>query len=169
MSKLESKMLSGIAIILMIILHVMAGNTFVRKSFLFSNDTITQFASFGKICVSIYAFLSGCGMWTKYKQFNHNLGIKELFAIIFKRIRSFYLEYIPIVAIVAITRLPKNSFSVIEMLKNAVGISWSYNAAWWYVRYYLIMVIVLFPVSVLAHQFIMNKYVLKNIGGGLTA
>lgn len=164
MSKCESKMLAGIAIILMIILHVMAGNLFEHKSILLSDDMITSFARFGKICVSVYAFLSGYGMWTKYMQFNKNLEIHELIAMILKRIRNFYSFYFPIVVLVAVIKFPKEGISYVVMLKNIIGLSWSYNAAWWYVRYYLIMVIVLFPVSVLFYQFIMKKGISKKLG-----
>lgn len=41
--------------------------------------------------------------------------------------------------------LQDDAFDFIELIKNMIGLSHSYNAAWWYVIYYEVMVLILFP------------------------
>lgn len=68
MARDESKALSGIAILLMIALHVLAGSMYTDKSIIFPDEMITFGATFGKVCVSIFAFISGYGLTYSYKQ-----------------------------------------------------------------------------------------------------
>lgn len=164
MDKQESKMIAGVAIILMILLHVAGGNAFDTKSLLFDNDTITRVARFGKICVSLYAFVSGYGLWIRYKlgyAHEDSRAIKRIFKIyieILKRLFRFYIVYWPFVILGALlTTIFEQRFNAAELIKNAVGLSWSYNAAWWYARYYVVMLLFIYPVSILTYELLLKR------------
>jgi hypothetical protein len=143
-----------------------AGSAFPVKGIVGNHPVIGEAARFGKICVSIYAFISGYGLWTQYKQrcvAHENEEVndsKALIRSVLLRLRKFYLVYWPFVFVgAAVTFWQKGIFSGAELLKTLVGLSWSYNAAWWYVRYYLLMIMILYPLSIFVHK------VISKIGG----
>lgn len=165
MDKQESKMIAGAAIILMILLHAAGGNAFDTKSLLFNNAAITGAARFGKVCVSLYAFISGYGLWIRHKQGrvgeDSSSVIKRIFKIYiaaFKRLFRFYIVYWPFVILGAfLTIVFEQRFAVTELIKNAVGLGWSYNAAWWYVRYYVVMLLFIYPVSIFTYELLLKR------------
>lgn len=169
MQKTDSKIIAGTAIILMIFLHLLAGDMYPRKSIMIDDSIITSIAQFGKICVSLFAFISGYGLWKIYQS---QMGpikltginfIQKTAKIIFIRIKKFLIVYWPICLLGAIIKvIYEHEFSLIELLKNAIGKSWSYNYTWWYVRYYIIMLAFIYPCAL-----IIIRQLRKIQGGGI--
>lgn len=131
MTKYYSKLLYGIAILLMMFLRVAAGNMFSVKSLFLPDKALTLVAIFGKICVSIYAFISGFGLWKTYEKLEDK-SIQNLSVVIIKRLVKFWKVYWPICIMVAIEKV---IFDPFEFVKNMIGLSTSYNPACWYVVY----------------------------------
>lgn len=161
MTKYESKIISGIAIILMILLHTTAGSLFNIKSVIFDDTIITSIAMAGKICVSLFAFISGYGLWSQYKNAfydgsDHFNGIEWSKQV--HRVIGFLLKFWPFVFLGAILKmLFIHEFTFVELIKNMISWDFSYNAAYWYVRYYIFMVLILYPGTVLFYRsFICN-------------
>lgn len=148
MSKEDSKILYGVAILIMVFHHI-----FMNPSKL--GITCTNFIHmcgwFGKICVAIYAYISGYGLMVSFNE-NRNATLRKNNIIldyknIAGRIINFYLRYwvvffatIPLYLV-----LSKREIRFSEILMNFFGISFSYNGAWWYVKQYIVMLL-LFPV-----------------------
>ena len=106
------------------------------------------FGYYAKICVAMYAFVSGYGMLTKWNRndfrqtnkFCSGVGQSVMQAV------KFYTRYWLVLCVFLCLGIimGKYSFHGIEFLKNLIGISSSYNAEWWYVPVYVTMII-LFP------------------------
>lgn len=144
-----SKYIYGICILMMLWHHLFGFPERFNDGFtsiLGSNVFIlyTMIGYFCKICVSIYAFMTGYGLMAKY--FSTEVSIFNLFSQMFNRILNFYLKYWIVLIVFLMIGIILNvyTFNFIEFIKNAIGLSCIYNAEWWYVGYYLKMLL-LFP------------------------
>lgn len=151
-------MIQGLAILMMLYHHLFAtpeifGIEYFSLLHIGGINVEQKMAWFFKICVGIYAFVSGYGIYrsiekTKYENTHSFWGLLLAeYKIIFKKIVSFFLQYwlvfgifIVIVGFVFF----KRPFEIKEFLLNFLGISSSYNGAWWYVLQYMKMLL-LFP------------------------
>lgn len=154
-SKNKSKSLKFIAVILMVILHTFAFPDRIKEVEFISIYNINgnipiefYLARFGELCVGMFLFLSGYGLYIQYKD---NPNIKN----IFKRILKLYINYwivgvifIPIGVYLGIYKLNiKKLFFTITALKP------NYNSEWWFITLY-IMLVLLYPIII---KYI-NKY-----------
>ena len=157
-SKDDTKVVKGVAILLMIALHCFAfpdriGNydKIITLPLEIHGETLLQCVSkFGIICLSIYTFLSGIGM---YKQYN----LKGEYSVS-KRIIGFYKEYWKVFIIFlpigflffrnqnefcensAIYNIFKD-VSLEKIIKDFVGMESNYNREWWFVKTYFFALI----------------------------
>ena len=157
-TKEQSKMIQGLAILMMLYHHLFSTpEIFGIEYFSLLNiggiNIEQKMAWFFKICVGIYAFVSGYGIYRSIeKTKNENthsfwgLLIAE-YKIIFKKIVSFFMQYwlvfVIFIVIVGFVFF-KRPFEIKEFLLNFFGLSSSYNGAWWYVLQYMKMLLV-FP------------------------
>lgn len=149
----DTKVMKGIAILLMLMHHLWAfpERVFVNDGF---TDTFAVFGEywyyylgrFGKICVSMFLFLSGYGlMKTKQTGKLDLIGkVKGLYQTYWK----VFVIFIPI-AFLLFSNQPAyckdtgiysryNTYSNRDMLTNFLGLSSSYNPEWWFFRTYLV-------------------------------
>lgn len=107
---------------------------------------------FGRLCIAMYAFISGYGMMAKSMQ--KNLKFTEDIKLAIKQIIKFFIRYwIVFIIFVSIGfKFMGLKFEPEEFIKNFIGKSCSYNAEWWYVAYYVKMLI-MYPVI----KLIVNK------------
>lgn len=152
-SKDDIKMMQGIAVMLMVLHHLfgfpdrIAVPYYAMFNFSFANFEM-MLASFGRICVAIFSFCSGYGLYQKNmklvqrKRWTLAGGYKE----IFQSIKKFYFRY----WVVFVFFIPYGfykgiyEFVPLQFLKNVFGIACTYNKEWWYVYTYLRLLIV-FP------------------------
>ena len=119
----------------------------------FSNFPLTvHIGVFGKICVSIFFFLGGYGLYKKYfgKRYNLAERLKKLYFaywkifVIFVPIGFIFFSnqnaYCPDAGVYAAF----SQFSIKEFLLNVTGIESTYNKEWWFLINYAIA-LVLFP------------------------
>ncbi len=142
-SKRNGNILKGIAILLMYLHHlfgfperIIEPNAFIPISN--SVDIEYYLASFGKICVSMFLFLSGMGLsivGDKGRRYYLN------------KVISFYKAY-SIVFIIFISfgfiffgSVNGNEFELISFLKNVFLLNYDYNGEWWFAGVYLLCVI----------------------------
>lgn len=152
-SKENIKMIQGIAVMLMVFHHLFGFPDRISATYYapFDFNIIhleTMLAYFGRICVAIFIFCSGYGLYNKYKKMfvEHKWTLLKGYKIIFFSIKKFYLRY----WIVFIFFIPYGFYSNIyefiplQLIKNIFGIACTYNKEWWYVYTYLRLLIV-FP------------------------
>ncbi len=172
LTKNHSKILYGIAILMMLYHHLFAyperigGNYVDVTKLLFSNlDIELKLAWFSKMCVGIYAFISGYGLYNstkKCKDASNSMwrNLYEDYKNIIKHLISFYKKY----WLVFIIFVPigfvffDRTFSLKEFLMNFIGKKDSYNAEWWYVFQYIKMLIVFPIIDVYFFTFINISY-----------
>lgn len=158
-TKEQSKMLQGMAILMMLYHHLFAtpealGITYFSLLRFGTVNAELKTAFFFKLCVGIYAFVSGYGLCRVLNKETPALlkttegFFKRLFSdciTVLKRLFSFYTQYL----LVFIIFVPigfiffHREFVLSEFLLNLTGISSTYNGAWWYVLQYYKMLLLL--------------------------
>ena len=101
-----------------------------------------------KLCVAIYAFISGYGInKSKTVIFNENNYWLDAYSDSLRRILRFlckyWLVYFVVVPVGLI--LHKYSFNIPEMINNFIARRMTYSSEWWYVQQYISMLL-LFPI-----------------------
>lgn len=156
-TKEQSKALQGLAILMMLYHHLFStpealGVQYHSLLNIGGVNIELRMAWFFKICVGIYAFVSGYGLAkssaTQSPSYDDSFG-KILFKdykFVLKKLFSFFLQYwLVFILFVPIGFIFFGKPVVIsELLLNLFGISSSYNGAWWYVFQYMKMLLV-FP------------------------
>lgn len=137
-TKRDSKMLKGVAILAMLMLHLFCRrDNLPYTPLLWIGDTplIYYFGLFGDICVAIYCFVSGYAhyMQSSKTELQHR----------WKRLLRFSIPFWVIAAVFSVIGiLTGNSVipgSVKEFLLNCLTIKNSYNGAWWYANTYILL------------------------------
>lgn len=138
----KSNYLKGIAIILMLIHHLFAYPIRISPDIpvyhiVNSVDLEMYLGLFGKICVSMFLFLSGYGFSLK----------KEVsFHYIWGKLKNLYISYWIVLFIfvpIGIFFFPgeRYSLSLPLFLENLIGIKSTYNSEWWFFKLYVLYVL----------------------------
>ena len=141
MDKGQSLQLKGVAILMMLWLHlfntterVAACTTYIN--FLNGKPLVYVLARFCGLCVPVYLFISGYGL-AKSKDLDTSA--------LFRRLRRVYTHYwlvflifIPIGCFLAPALYPGNIW---EAVLNFLSISTSYNGEWWFLLPYAILLV----------------------------
>lgn len=151
LSRKESSIIQGIAVMLMVYHHLFGfPDRIVSEYVIVSNFSFlhigTILSYFGRICISVFAFCSGYGVYKKLSSiytYSFIANIKIGYAAIFKQAIKFFARYwivcalfIPIGYIMGVY-----SFQLVPLLKCLFGITFPYNVEWWYVNTYLTFLI----------------------------
>lgn len=146
-----TKQIKGIAIVLMVCNHlfpilnwIYSGNMYL--SIPLGGTTLAALVGgFGKICVSLFAFLSGYGMLYIYQGKGFNKAIsktfKNAFSVLLKYWFLLFALYIPLIYFFSETKMITTS----SLLLNAFVISTTYNMPSWYLLVY-IEIVLTFPI-----------------------
>lgn len=159
LSREDTKILKAIAVILMLAHHLwafpdrIAGGELKHLLSFLGTSSIAYVGSFGKICVSLFFFLGGYGVYiSSYgKRYDIVTHVKRLYISYWK----VFFIFIPMGFLLfgdqtaycqkeAICYIFSN-FSWKEFLENFTGINFTYNSEWWFLRSYIIA-LVSFPI-----------------------
>lgn len=152
MTKRHSQMLYGIAILLMLYHHLFCIPEKLNCNYISIIGTMeTRIAWFAKICVAVYAFISGYAACKYVKnKCNSMTSVKEIFGesckYSIKRI-LFFLKKFSIVFVIFIPlgiALNYVTESFWDCMRGLISTKGCVNAEWWYARQYIFMLIV-FP------------------------
>lgn len=144
LSKSDMKVLKGIAILFMLLLHL-----FCRKDVHGLYETfptingvpfIYYLALFGDACVPIYCFASGYGLF-RTEQGTNSFFRKNLIRV-FKLLINYWIVLAVFVSVGFLLGLPEFPGSSRKFLLNFFVISSSYNGAWWFLQTYIILVLI---------------------------
>lgn len=153
----DTKALKGLTIIFMLMHHLWGFNDRIpyaypirspQFSFLINGkfDFFTAMGHFGQICVGIFMFLGGYGLYKKYYTGKLSIlnSIKNLYIIYWK----IFIIFIPIAFIFFSNQSQYceseiwhrySVFRISEFLMNITGINTSYNGEWWFFTSYICM------------------------------
>ena len=161
-TKEDTKIIKGSAILWMIAHHVFTYSDRIVDNIvpvslpIFDNITLAEYiGQFGKICVSLFMFLGGYGIYKSYQETKLDIfsKIKKLYMTYWK----VFIVFIPL-GFIFFRKQPLyakdesicqvfSKFDLREMVANFTGISSSYNREWWFFISYLIAIIT-FPIIV---------------------
>ncbi|MBT9777212.1 acyltransferase family protein [Clostridium sp. MCC353] len=153
--KTQTNICKGIAIILMIIHHIFPNMEGYGLN-VFGIWIMPQLAILGKICVSIFLFLSGYGLFESYKK--RSFEIKKFYV---KRLKTIYINYWMVFIIftsigwffyrnIFLSFLQYPFSPLKNLIINFLGIQYfyngymGYNPSWWFVSEILLLYL-LFP------------------------
>lgn len=139
-TKRDSKMLKGVAIISMLMLHL-----FCRKENLpytpllwIGNTPLVYYLGlFGDICVSVYCFISGYAHLLQ----SSNADIKKRAKRILKFLIRFWVIVVLFSGMGIVFGNPNIPGDGLNFLLHCLTLKNSYNGAWWYAHTYIILVI----------------------------
>ncbi len=154
LTKEHSLILYGIAILLMVAHHLFGFPERLHTGYISigqmnGKNIETVFGIFGKLCVGLYAFISGYGLYWMFQRFKQNAYstiwacFKDEYKLILKKMLSFFKIYWLVFAIF----IPMGFvffnylFNIREFVFNLLGLEASYNGEWWYVKQYLKMLL----------------------------
>lgn len=141
-TKKQSTILQGVAILMMVYHHLYSFAVEYESLLPFMQvDTVQRIAWFCKLCVAIFAFISGYGMYYVLKgQDRERFGRRLLgeYGSVLLRILKLYGKLWLVLAIYmgiffGILRQP---FMADQLLGNLTALNPTYNGAWWYVEQY---------------------------------
>ena len=175
LNKKTTLMLHGLAILMMIYHHVfLNGNTWYidNPSSLFDfldainigrASTYQQtIAWFCRMCVSIFAFTSGYGIYIQYEKLGA-LDIKSMYKDALKRLLKFYKKYLLMFVIFICLEIYTESINVemynaYDYIMSGLGLSYVFNFTWWYVSEYYLLLLVSPIVYIILHKFKLKHY-----------
>lgn len=134
-----SLLIKGIAIILMVCHHMWGFKDLNDFSGVWSNlaPYLLALGKAGKVCVAIFTFISGYGLYLSFLHNNKYTNILKKFKNV---LFHFWRTVIPILIIFFIVGIIP--FNIREFIQNMLCINNSYNGAWWYLQTYLIFLAV---------------------------
>ena len=158
-TKENTKQIKGVAILLMIAHHLFAFpermpyGTSIQTPFFVSGMELTELiGGFGKICVSIYMFMGGYGLYKRYASCaEKNVECNRLGSDIIKLYKAYwkvFLIFVPIAFlffsnqgqycedVVICTRY--DGWTIRTFIENFFGLSRTFNSEWWFFKSYLL-------------------------------
>lgn len=170
LSREQSAVLRGIAILMMIYHHVFATPEIYGLEYFsvlqFGGINLERYVAwFFKIALGLYLFVSGYGMFYVFKKRPVKDPAKESFAGYLlgcyrqsiAKLGRLYAQYwyalVVSMALVFLFDPDAPVFSLKEFLLNMLGVSNSYNATWWYILQYVKMLLLLPMVAALFYKF----------------
>lgn len=137
--KSESLQLKGFAIMTMVLLHLFNRtenvDLCINSVFLFGVPLTSQLAKFAEICVPLYLFLSGYGLYILYLK---NSNIKPLKRI-FKLYLNFWTVFVIFIPIGCILKPAQYPGGLLDFVENVTAWKTSYNWEWWFIFPYIIL------------------------------
>ena len=150
-SKKDAAMLQAVAVMLMVWHHLFGFPERINVPYVLVLDRFfsieTYVSYFGRICIAVFAFISGYGMRKKVLRAKQKCGIFYNYRSVLLQILKFFSRYwivffifIPIGHVIKIY-----PFDLRRFLNGIIGNGAGYNAEWWYVGTYL-RLLLLFPI-----------------------
>lgn len=144
----DTLIVKGVAVILMVIHHLFAfpdrlnGVTYISIATINGQTIEYILGHFGKICVAIFTFMAGFGLYKKNSL--NKITVKDMFCIIKKLYINYWIILFFFVGVSVIIGYRKIEFA--EFIDNILGYNYTYNREAWYIWLY-VMLVITFPIS----------------------
>lgn len=156
-TKKQSVMIQGIAVLLMMYHHFFLNPSELALSY-GNVELVKSTAWFGKICVGMFAFVSGYGIYYGLSALQNEKFLTALQlsyrSILLRLLRLFGKYWYVLLVFKAIDfGIRKEPFYPAEFWKNFFAIEVSYNGTWWYMQQYVLMMLLVPLVHLLFEPF----------------
>lgn len=140
-TKNESLQLKGVAILIMVFLHLFnqESNVALCDNFFYFNGRplVLQLSKFAGICVGLYLFMSGYGLYLSYQ----NRGSSSPWKRILKLYLNFWTVFILFIGFASFMKPERYPGDFFQILKNFTGWHTTYNGEWWFLFPYILLVL----------------------------
>lgn len=148
-TKEQSSVIQGIAVLLMILHH---SSIYAEGIYFLNTELAVRLAWFGKICVALFAFVSGYGMFYVLRREQEMRFFPRLlgdYKAVARQLLSVYRKYWLVFFLIPGTELLRGarSFEAGEFFRNLFAISSTYQETWWYMGQYVKMLLLLPPLE----------------------
>lgn len=164
-TKKQSKMTQGMAVLMMLYFHLFTADfpNHISLLNLIYDGLEFRIACIGRICTALFAMVSGYGMTKSVINSSASTIIDDIrhqYQKVFIHLKGFYEIYWLVFAFFIPIRfwIVKDTFSIRVFVFNLIGLKYDYNPSWWYVHQYIVMML-LFPI---VYQ-ILFRFVFRNI------
>lgn len=161
----HTNMLKGVALLLLLCNHFCVVKAWITPQYLIDIEIhgkplLGYVGAFGKICVALWAFLSGIGAY-----YSCNKGIAQVYKSNLVRLANLLIQYGLILAVVFVPVIAwckplfcgeAYDLSVKHLIWNLLACDAEYDKAAWYMRFY-IMYVLTFPLLVAAKRRVKNN------------
>lgn len=150
-----TNMVKGVALLLLLCNHFCVVKDWITPPnelidlYIKGKPLLGYIGAFGKICVALWAFLSGIGAYYTYKEvvmiaYRNNL--IRLVNLIIQYVLILFIVFIPIIGLLHTSFVGESyNLSAVHIVCNVFACDAEYDKAAWYMRFY-IMFVVSFPV-----------------------
>lgn len=150
-------MIQGIAVLLMMYHHFFLNPSELALSY-GNVELVKSTAWFGKICVGMFAFVSGYGIYYGLSALQNEKFLTALrlsYRSIFLRLLRLFGKYWYVLLVFKAIDfgICKEPFYPAEFWKNFFAIDVSYNGTWWYMQQYILMMLLVPLVHLLFEAF----------------
>jgi hypothetical protein len=165
-TKSDMTRLKGVAILCMLCLHLfcrkVVNGLYVVAPILHGVPLIYYLGLFSDVCVPIYCFASGYGLYVTYNK-TQGIEFKKNGMRIFKLLINYWIILFLFILVGFLMGKPEYPGNAAKFIMNFLILSSSYNGAWWFLQTYIILVLV----SPFLFKWIMksNYYVVILISG----
>lgn len=144
----QSSELQGIAILLMFFHHFFMEMPSDPAPWFLNPGLAVKLAWFGKICVALFAFVSGYGMYyvlQREEKTGFFQGMRRDYLAVLRQLLAVYRKYWLIFLLFPGIELltGAGTFEPKEFFLNFFAISTTYQATWWYMGQYAVMLLLL--------------------------
>ena len=139
MTKSDTRQLKGLAILMMLWLHLFSNEETVQQldywlMYVNGQPLVYSLTRIASACVPIYIFLGGYGLAATWKADSRLQGGRRALALM-ANFWLVFLVFVPLGCYVNPERYPGDGLT---LLLNATAVSYSYNGAWWFLLPYVL-------------------------------
>ena len=149
MTKKQSQIIQGIAILLMVYHHFFLNPEQLSSWISYGNmEFVRHFAWFGKICVGLFCFVSGYGLFHTISRLSHEnvpsllrTGYRDMLLRILRLYGKFWCVLFVFKGLDVL--FFGESLNLLEFFGNFTGVRVTYNGTWWFLMQYVEMLLFL--------------------------
>lgn len=154
-SKQDTSIAKGVAILMMVLHHTFTFPERIKVTWfpilgsklVFGHNLEFLIGEFGKLCVSIFVFLTGYGIYKVYER-KRTFTIKDSFKRVYHFYKGFWVVafiFIPLGYFFVFNRynwyLSSFKFDFTHILANILLVSNSFNSEWWFATFYILLLL----------------------------
>lgn len=153
-SKNMTSQAKGLAILLMVYHHLFTfpdriSSVYYSPIMIFNGLPLDQLIGmFGKICVSIFLFVSGFGLYQNFLK-NNSFTLKESLKKVIQFLKYYWIIFIIFIpfGLIFFNDQSRYVFNFVDFLLNFFPLTSTYNREWWFAPLYLELLLI-FPILV---------------------
>lgn len=136
-TKDDTKIIKAIAVMLMLYHHLFGFSDRIFNEYihLYGFHYSSIVAYFGKLCVTIFIFLSGYGIYLSLEKDKVKEVLKKRIYGLYKIFWTVFIIFVPICLI-----LGKVKFNLLDIILNFTGLNMTINKEWWFLFPYVILI-----------------------------